>query len=280
MIDSLHIDVLGTGFSIAAEPRWRALLEELWAPFVAEPGPDPLEVAITGTDGAWSLELFGDPAIEETDPWAVADELRYGVVERAVSEAPRFVGLHAGVVVKDELCVLLTGASGAGKTTLTLSLVEEGWSYASDDLAPIEVSTGLVHPFPKPLGIRNPELRELYLGRWEPPDWLPPSKETLLVPPSALPSVVEEPVQPSVLVFPSYEAGTEASMRNVSPAEAVVLCGQFVHDVDRTALGCLSELCKKVPLVGITYGSRGAAAGITDAAIKKVAGGLPERGES
>lgn len=44
-----------------------------------------------------------------------------------------YYGLHANGVVNGEGGVLLIGDSGAGKTTLTLSLVQAGWRYLADD---------------------------------------------------------------------------------------------------------------------------------------------------
>jgi hypothetical protein len=41
--------------------------------------------------------------------------------------------LHANGVVKEDTGVLIIGDSGCGKTTLTLSLIREGWRYLADD---------------------------------------------------------------------------------------------------------------------------------------------------
>jgi hypothetical protein len=42
-------------------------------------------------------------------------------------------GLHANGIVKEDMGVLLVGDSGAGKTTLALSLIHAGWHYLADD---------------------------------------------------------------------------------------------------------------------------------------------------
>lgn len=42
-------------------------------------------------------------------------------------------GLHASGLVKEGRGLLIVGSSGVGKTTLTLGLVREGWTYLSDD---------------------------------------------------------------------------------------------------------------------------------------------------
>lgn len=62
--------------------------------------------------------------------------------------------LHAGAVESRGRAYLLAGPSGSGKTTLTLALVKAGLKLLSDDFAPLERKTRLVHRFPKSLGVR------------------------------------------------------------------------------------------------------------------------------
>jgi hypothetical protein len=52
--------------------------------------------------------------------------------------------------------VVLPGFTHTGKTTLTRALVDAGAVYYSDEFAVID-ARGLVHPYPKPLSIRDPD---------------------------------------------------------------------------------------------------------------------------
>ena len=65
-----------------------------------------------------------------------------------------FTVLHAAVLASAQGVLALSGTSGAGKTTLTMALLERGWSYYSDDFCPVNHETGLVHPFPRSLWVR------------------------------------------------------------------------------------------------------------------------------
>ena len=88
----------------------------------------------------------------------------------AVKRADPFVVLHAGGVALDGAGVIISGPSGAGKTTLTAALVRAGFSYLTDEALAIEPSTGLLHPYPKALSIKP--------GSWELlADLRPPSSD-------------------------------------------------------------------------------------------------------
>lgn len=69
--------------------------------------------------------------------------------------SPHLVFVHAGAVAFDDAAVIIPGRSRAGKTTLTAALIKEGAVYYSDEYAVFDES-GYLHPFPKPLSVREP----------------------------------------------------------------------------------------------------------------------------
>lgn len=71
-----------------------------------------------------------------------------------VELADGYLLVHAGAVVsRDGDGVLILGESGSGKTTLVAALVQDGFGYLSDEAAAIDLDTGLVHPWPRQLGL-------------------------------------------------------------------------------------------------------------------------------
>src|SRR5262249_36246454 len=68
--------------------------------------------------------------------------------------APERVFVHAGVVAYQGRGILLPGRSFAGKSTLVRELVQAGAQYYSDEYAVLDAD-GAVHPYPRPLSIRN-----------------------------------------------------------------------------------------------------------------------------
>jgi hypothetical protein len=62
--------------------------------------------------------------------------------------------VHAGVVFWGDRTLLLPGISHAGKSSLVAELLRRGATYFSDEYALID-SEGRVHPYPRPLLLRN-----------------------------------------------------------------------------------------------------------------------------
>jgi len=62
--------------------------------------------------------------------------------------------LHAGVVGWQGSAIMFPGRSLSGKTTLVREMLRLGATYYSDEFAVVD-SSGLVHPFARPLGIRE-----------------------------------------------------------------------------------------------------------------------------
>jgi hypothetical protein len=106
----------------------------------------PGEDAFLEVDGVRE-DLKGHPHPDRHVTQAIAQLL----MERAQA----FTILHAAVLGMDGNALAISGPSGAGKTTLTLALLESGCSYLSDDFCPLHHDTGLVHPFPRSLWVRS-----------------------------------------------------------------------------------------------------------------------------
>lgn len=128
-------------------PELAALLRHDLGTFVVT-GP---AAAGDGWDGA----AFDAGRAEAAGGGPPPEQLFARVFEALLDRVSGFAVLHAGAVAHAGRAWLLAGPSGAGKTTLTLALLARGFLLLSDDFAPLELSTGLVHPFPKSLGVRE-----------------------------------------------------------------------------------------------------------------------------
>jgi hypothetical protein len=64
--------------------------------------------------------------------------------------------VHGAVLEHGGEAFVITAPSGTGKSTTAWALVEEGFGYLSDELAPIDPRSGQVHPYPHAVGLKTP----------------------------------------------------------------------------------------------------------------------------
>lgn len=67
----------------------------------------------------------------------------------------RHLILHAAVVERDGIAVVLPGPSGSGKSTLCAALTLHGWRLLSDEFTIINADDGRVMPNPRPISLKN-----------------------------------------------------------------------------------------------------------------------------
>lgn len=75
--------------------------------------------------------------------WAIGNQCNFYLV------------IHAGVLEKDGCGVLLPGTPGSGKSTLCAALCLSGWRLLSDELALLDLRTGLCVPLPRPVSLKD-----------------------------------------------------------------------------------------------------------------------------
>ena len=63
--------------------------------------------------------------------------------------------LHGSVLERDGKAYIFLGKSNAGKSTTILKLREEGFIFFSDEFAPIDLTSGFIHPFPRSFLLRS-----------------------------------------------------------------------------------------------------------------------------
>jgi hypothetical protein len=261
----LTLDVLGTRFGLTSDDdRWLDFVARLWEPFlIRAERPEDVVLSVVTEASGWRFQFSDKWGVVSTDPWALANELRNAMLQEAVSRDRGIVPLHAAVAVREGSALLLAGPPGAGKSTLVLALIERGWSYVSDDLAPICVDSGLVRSLPKPVHVKDSACWDRYRSLWKPIGWVPRPTVSFLVPATALSCWDEQWVQPRYLAFPGFDPSAGESLTSMSAAAAAARGGsQCLHASGRpepTALSTLARLCARADSATLVYGSRAGA---------------------
>ena len=133
-------------------PGWknsrRATIQRLYSLVVAQSsrraGVRPLHILYADSD-----RISRDTELDQVLAALERDLHRY-----VAEVSPDMTFLHAGVVGWKGRAILLPGRSLSGKTTLVREMLRLGATYYSDEFAVVDDS-GKVHPFPRPLGIRE-----------------------------------------------------------------------------------------------------------------------------
>jgi HprK-related kinase A len=264
--------------TVAVGPRcfrigsdWRAPVDAVNAlyrdyPAPASPIPDytvRLEAAKFGRRlFRPSISIRGDYTLPEAVPQSLAHGLISAEMamnlQMALGER-HFLLLHASSVEKDGKVLIMTGESGSGKSTLSALLGAQGWRFMGDEFALIDPISGDVHPFPRPVSLKNEAItvmRALLPSTRFGPVQLATAKGDIchLIPDSAAIAAMNDPAPPALILFPGY--GLPRDIRSVGTSEAFVRLTQA--STNYTALGeagfdALTRLVTRVPACAIDY---------------------------
>jgi HprK-related kinase A len=175
-----------------------------------------------------AVSIAGDYAIPDAAPLPLAHGLlaaEMGMNLQMALGQRHFLLLHAAAVERDGRAIVMTGESGAGKSTLAALLQARGWRLMADEFVLIDPATVLVHPFPRPISLKNAAINvarsALPAARFGPLLADTPKGDIRhLVPDAASIAGMNLPARPVLLLFPQF--GRAADVRAVGAGEAFV----------------------------------------------------------
>lgn len=166
----------------------------------------------------------------------LASDMQFYVAEAS----PTRVFTHAGVVGWRGRAIVFPGKTFTGKTTLVAALVKAGATYYSDEYAVFDPQ-GRVHPYPRPLSIRDQ--KGGHFGSY--------TAEELGG------SVGSKPLPVGLVVVSEYRPGARWRPRALSPGQATLaLLANTVSARVRPKIA-LATLRRSVRRVPILMGARG-----------------------
>ena len=125
--------------------------------------------------------------------------------------------VHSSALERQGRVLLIVAESGTGKSTTAWALLQHGFRYLSDELAPIDPASLNVHPYPHALCLKAPPP-----GPYTLPEGTTQTEKTLHIPVTKLPSpAIMQPKPLHALLFLRRDANVSLpSYTEVSPAEA------------------------------------------------------------
>jgi hypothetical protein len=189
------------------------------------------------------------------------------VTEALASSCAAGLVFHAAAVSLASRAVLLPGATGSGKTTLTAHCIALGFRYLTDELSLVAVGSHVVRGAPRPLHAKAS-------GRAALPDschgWskLSSSVTTLLqAPASTRVSPDRSGPRLAMVVFPRHEPATPTHLEPITRAEcglglmATLLNARNLSD---HGFGLVAALARRTPAFRLRYGDASSAARILE----------------
>lgn len=147
--------------------------------------------------------------------------LEWGLNWCVSSHANDYLIIHAAVLERDGLAVILPAPPGSGKSTLCAALAHRGWRLLSDELTLLRVTDGRIVPLPRPVSLKNQSIdiiRKFAPGAV----FNRPVRDTLkgtvahMQPPRDSVSRAQEAAAAAWVIFPQYQAAADTRLEPVA----------------------------------------------------------------
>lgn len=134
-----------------------------------------------------------------------------------------YLSVHAAVLERDGLALVMPAPPGSGKSTLCAALVSRGWRLLSDETAMFRLQDGLLAPVVRPISLKNRSI-DVVRAFANHPVLSDPVENTTkgtvayLKAPSSSIARAQETALPAWIVFPKYEAGASTVLTPIPRA--------------------------------------------------------------
>jgi hypothetical protein len=194
------------------------------------PGPVPVEcqVYVDEMDAdldppMLSLYIGGTRVSRTPEAWRLVDNASWEIEQRVLGSVKDYLLFHAAVVgLPTGQTLVLPAPTGRGKSTLVAGLILRGFTYLSDELAPLDPITRRIYPYERPIALHRSSvdlLPGLSSRITRPP--LDRNGDLPFLRPEDAGGVVGRPGAPLAVIVPSADRGGEPDLQPVSAAEAV-----------------------------------------------------------
>ncbi len=124
-------------------------------PRSSAPAPSPdIFLSVERHNNLFQLSVNGSPVASLGSAMDLALATIKALDDAMIQRLTTLRAVHAGAIVFGGSAILIAGPSHAGKSSMVAELLRRGATYLSDEYALID-SDGLVHPYPRPLLLRN-----------------------------------------------------------------------------------------------------------------------------
>lgn len=176
------------------------------------------------------------------------------------SECQHWLLVHGAVLARGEQAVIMPAVSGSGKSTLTAALCHSGWRLLSDEFVALDPATGLIHPLPRPVSLKNDAI-DLIAGLY-PQARIPAiihgtMKGTIgLMSPPPESAQDQQLVKPALILSPTWQRAGGFKLQRQSEGQALLMLANNAMNYPlwgADGFNFLADLAQEIPAFTLSY---------------------------
>lgn len=248
-VTAIYLSIFDVGILVeCASPAVTELVRTGFSAFEVGPCDPILRYRLEGRDtNGFQVQRDSEPAVALATRYECLYHFEKDLTIQLELVRKDLFFIHGAVVTLDDRACLISAPSGSGKSTISWALLHHGFGYMSDELAPIELSSLRVQPYPHAVcHKRHPP------APYSLPQQTLVTECTLHVPVEALPSeVVGRALPLSAMLFVRYNPKADSpSITPISTAEGCMHLfanglNQLQHE--NKGLAAAADIAKRVP---------------------------------
>lgn len=211
--------------------------------------------------GELSLYRQGRLLYDGDVPGQLANQLMSDTLYNLADKSRAGMVIHAAAACRGGRTLLMPGTTGAGKSSLSVWLMQNGFEYLTDELVYIGAGADTIRGFMRPLNIKA-RAREAVSRRFDldaNPDAVLVCPQAMLLSPEQVGAVAASDTQTlGAILFPRYESDARLSIRRLSPAQAglrLMSCLINARNLDAHGFPEATRIARRVPAHELVYGS-------------------------
>jgi hypothetical protein len=166
--------------------------------------------------------------------------------------------LHAALMSRRGLGLMISGVSGAGKSSLAAWLIRQGWTYHGDDQMYADAGDRHWEGFVRPLCFKG-NWASMFPAMAAGPESVAVAGGQTLVRANVFGQEVlpEASVWPGIMLFPTYRRGSDFSLKRLPAGQAAIRLAQSIlngGNLLHRGVAQAAEIARACPGYDMTYG--------------------------
>jgi len=167
------------------------------------------------------------------------------------SRAHQYLMFHSAVVARHDRAIIMPAAPGSGKSTLCAALMASGWRLLSDEFGIIRMDDNMLLPMPRPIALKDASIpvMQRFAPEWKMGPVFPKTRKGTVChmkPSDDAIRLSSQPATPSWVIFPHYQAGTDAILGSLTAREHFALLSGNAFNYELKALAGFDQVARMI----------------------------------